>query len=77
MGEAVRNGVNNKKRQADRIKENEIKKIKYNPSKLFEEDKLHSWIGNGWIPGLCLFECNTFGSPLCCRILHIVLRYVG
>ena len=54
MGEALTNGVNNKRRADDKSNENKIKKIKYDPNELFEEDEIVGLARDGFLVYVCL-----------------------
>ena len=54
MGEALTNGVNNKRRADDKSNEDKIKKIKYDPNELFEEDEIVGLARDGFLVYVCL-----------------------
>ena len=54
MSEAMGNGIKNMKHQAGKSNENELKRIKYDPSELFEEDQIVGIARDGFLVYVCL-----------------------
>ena len=72
MNEAIGNGLKNKKRQADKSKEKELKRIKYNPSKLFEEDQIVGLARDGFLVYVCL-NATSLDHP--CVVAYCISCY--
>ena len=67
MSEAMGNGIKNMKRQAGKSKENELKRIKYDPSELFEEDQIVGLARDGFLVYVCL---NAIRSDHPCVVAY-------